>query len=153
MKRRVFAALLASSTIAFAQDKPALRIVVDGIAKEAAACGIKMAAVESAAARALNERGVQVSSDAKDAYLYINVNAYRVMQGSTAVGCTTRLGVNVRGTPDPEPQIRGFKPKAGTYVVLCDAGRLLSGSQRDVSGAVVRALEEDVRSCLAQLSY
>ena len=145
--------LLILAPAAFAQDKPALRIVAEGIGKEAAACGIKTEAVESAAARALNERGVQVSSDARDGYLYINVNAYRVMQGATAVGCTTRLGLSVRGTPDPEPRIRGFKPKAGAYVVLCDAGRLLSGSQRDVSGAVVRALEEDVKSCLGQLSY
>jgi hypothetical protein len=153
MKGCVLAALLALSAAALAQEKPTLRVVVEGVGKEAAGCGIKSGAIESAAARALKERGIQVSSDARDPYLYVNVNAYRVMQGGTAVGCTTRLGVSVRGTPDPEPQVRGFKPKGGMYVVLCDAGRLLSGSQRDVSGAVVRALDEDIKNCLAQLAY
>jgi len=76
-----------------------------------------------------------------------------VMQGSTVVGCTTRLGVSVRGNPDAEPQLGGFRPKAGSYVVLCEAGRLLSGSQRDVAGNVAKAFEADIRSCLAQLSY
>ena len=69
------------------------------------------------------------------------------------VGCTTRLGVSVRGNPDAEPQLGGFRPKAGSYVVLCEAGRLLSGSQRDVAGNVAKAFEADIRSCLAQLSY
>ncbi len=116
-------------------------------------CGIKRGAVESSAARALTSHGIQISTDAKDPYLYVNVNAYRVMQGSTAVGCSTRLGVSVRAAPDPEPQVRGFKSKNATYVVLCEAGRLLSGSQREVPAAVTKALEEDIKHCLAQLSY
>lgn len=161
MRPRLFAgvgvaALLMSLLVShgtLGQDKPALRIVVEGVGKEAAACGIKLAEVESAAARALKSHGIQASTDAKDAYLYVNVNAYRVMQGSAVVGCTTRLGVSVRAIPDPEPQIRGFRSKAATYVVLCDAGKLLSGSQRDVSGAVTKSLEEDIKNCLGQLSY
>jgi hypothetical protein len=83
----------------------------------------------------------------------VNVNAYRVMQGSQAVGCTTRLGVSVRGSANPGPRIGGFSSKDGAYVVLCEAARLLSGAQRDVAGAVNKALEEDIRSCLAQLNY
>ena len=146
----VLAACIDSSQ---AQTGPALRIVVEGVGKDAAACGIKTEAVESVAARALKSHGVQVSTDARHPYLYVNVNAYRVMQGSTAVGCTTRLGVSVRGNPDAEPQLRGFRSKAGTYVVLCDAGKLLSGSQRDVPAAVTKSLEEDIKNCLAQLSY
>ena len=74
----VLAACIDSSQ---AQTGPALRIVVEGVGKEAAACGIKTEAVES-----------------------------------TAVGCTTRLGVSVRGNPDAEPQIRAFRSKAGAYV-------------------------------------
>ena len=146
----VLAACMDSSQ---AQTGPALRIVVEGVGKDAAACGIKTEVIESAAARALKSHGVQVSTDAKDPFLYVNVNAYRVMQGSTAVGCATRLGVSVRGVPDVEPQLRGFRSKAETYVVLCDAGKLLSGSQRDVPAAVTKSLEEDVKNCLAQLAY
>jgi len=147
------AALLAFGAAALAQDKPALRVVVEGVAREATECGIKKGEVESVAARSLKAHGIALSKDAKDPYLYLNVNAYRVMQGSTPVGCTTRIGVSVRAIPDPEPQVRGFKSKAATYVVLCDAGRLISGAQRDVAGAVTKAFEEDIKSCLAQLSY
>ena len=150
MRIKVAAILLACSAASFAQNKPALRVVVEG---EGLECGIKRGAVESTAARALTSHGIQISTDAKDPYLYVNVNAYRVMQGSTAVGCTTRLGVSVRAASDPEPQVRGFKSKSATYVVLCEAGRLLSGSQREVPAAVTRSLEEDIKHCLAQLSY
>lgn len=150
MRIKAAAILLACSAASFAQDKPALRVVVEG---EALECGIKRGAIESSAARALQSHGIQVSTDAKDPHLYVNVNAYRVMQGSTAVGCTTRLGVSVRAVPDPEPQVRGFKSKSAMYVVLCEAGRLLSGSQREVPAAVTKSLEEDIKNCLAQLSY
>jgi hypothetical protein len=153
MKGPVLAGLLALSATSFAQDKPALRVVIEGLGKEETACGIKSAAVESTASRVLANGGVRTSTDAADPYLYINVNAYRVMQGGTAVGCATRVGVSVRAPADREPKVRGFKPKADVYVVLCDAGRLLSGSQRDVSGAVNRALEEDIKACLGRLSY
>jgi hypothetical protein len=124
--------------------------VVEG---EGLECGIKRGTIESTTTRALTSHGIQISSNAKDPYLYVNVNAYRVMQGSTAVGCTTRLGVSVRATSDPEPQVRGFKSRSATYVVLCEAGRLLSGSQREVPAAVTKALEEDIKNCLAQVSY
>jgi hypothetical protein len=148
----LFPLILVSSPVP-GQDRPALRVVIEGAGQEAAECGIKSLALQGAAARALKAHGIQISADPKQPYLYINVNAYRVMQGSTVVGCTTRLGVSVRGNPDAEPQLGGFRPKAGSYVVLCEAGRLLSGSQRDVAGNVAKAFEADIRSCLAQLSY
>ena len=150
MRLQAAAILLACSAASFAQDKPSLRVVVEG---EGLECGIKRGTIESTTTRALTSHGIQVSSNAKDPYLYVNVNAYRVMQGSTAVGCTTRLGVSVRATSDPEPQVRGFKSRSATYVVLCEAGRLLSGSQREVPAAVTKALEEDIKNCLAQVSY
>ena len=127
--------------------------MIEGVGREAIECGIKPLALQGAVARALKAHGIAVSEDPKQPYLYINVNAYRVMQGSTVVGCTTRLGVSVRGSPDAEPQLGGYRSKVGAYVVLCEAGRLLSGSQRDVAGAVAKAFEEDIKSCLAQLSY
>jgi hypothetical protein len=136
-----------------AQDKPALRVVVEGIGSEAVNCGIRKAPIEALAERALKSHGIRISKDARDPYLYLNVNAYRVMQEQVPVGCTTRLGVSVRANPDAEPAVRAFKSKVGTYVVLCDAGRLLSGAVRDVAGAVTKAFEEDIKSCLAQLSY
>ncbi len=127
--------------------------MIEGVGREAIECGIKLLALQGAVARALKAHGIAVSEDPKQPYLYINVNAYRVMQGSTVVGCTTRLGVSVRGSPDAEPQLGGYRSKVGAYVVLCEAGRLLSGSQRDVSGAVAKAFEEDIKGCLAQLAY
>lgn len=136
-----------------AQDKPALRVVVEGIGTEAVNCGIRKVPIEALAERALKSHGIQVSKDAKQPYLYLNVNAYRVMQEQVPVGCTTRLGVSVRSVPEAEPVTRGFKSKAGSYVVLCDAGRLLSGGMREVAGAVTKAFEEDIKSCLSQLSY
>jgi len=127
--------------------------MIEGVGREAIECGIKPLALQGAVARALKAHGIAVSADPKQPYLYINVNAYRVMQGSTVVGCTTRLGVSVRGSPDAEPQLGGYRSKVGAYVVLCEAGRLLSGSQRDVAAAVAKAFEEDIKSCLAQLAY
>jgi hypothetical protein len=147
----VAALLISQSTLA--QEKPALRVVVEGVGPEAVNCGIKASAIEAVAARALKSHGIQVSKDARHPYLYLNVNAYRVMQDQIPVGCTTRLGVSVRSVPEPEPVTRGFKSKAGTYVVLCDAGRLLSGSVREVAGAVTKAFEEDIKSCLGALQY
>lgn len=153
MRTPVVCALLAFAAGAFAQDKPALRVVVEGLGPETAACGIGRPAIESVAGRTLKAHNVAVSKDAKGAYLYLNVNAYRVMQGDTAVGCTTRLGVSVRGPVAPEPRIGAFSSKSGAYVVLCEAGKLLSGSQREMAGAVIKALEQDIKSCLAQLNY
>jgi hypothetical protein len=156
--KRIFAAatmaaLVAGSQLSFAQGKPMLRVVVEGVGQEAEACGIQAAAIESTAVQALKQHGIQVSSDSRDPYLNLNVNAYRVMQASKVVGCTTRLGVSVRGHAGTEPPIRRFKSKAGAYVVLCDAGRLLSGSRRDVAAAVTRAFEEDIKACLGELNY
>jgi len=153
VKPAVAVLLAACSAAAFAQEKPPLRVMIEGVGREAIECGIKPLALQGAVARALKAHGIAVSGDPKQPYLYINVNAYRVMQGSTVVGCTTRLGVSVRGSPDAEPQLGGYRSKVGAYVVLCEAGRLLSGSQRDVAGAVAKAFEEDIKSCLAQLAY
>jgi hypothetical protein len=122
------------------------------VAQEAEACGITRAALESSAAGALKAHRIEVSSAAAAA-LHVNVNAYRVMQASRVVGCTTRLGVSVRGAVDPQSRIGGFGSKTGAYLVLCEAGRLFSGAQRDVANAVTKALEEDVKTCLAQLNY
>lgn len=150
MKLGLFLALFAAG--ALAQDKPALRIVVDGVVKEAAACGLGVPAIEAVATRTLKSHNIAVSKNPADPYLYLNVNAYRVMQGADVVGCTTRIGVSVRGAAR-EGTVRGFKPKADAYVVVCEAGRLLSGAQRDIVAAVTRAFEQDIKSCLSQLSY
>jgi|SRR6185436_3014037 len=153
MARVLLAFLLAACTPAtIAQGKPALRILVEGVTKEAEACGIRQAAIEAAALKALNERGVQVSADAKDPYLYLNVNAYRVLQESKAVGCTMRLGVSVRVESDSQPY-GAFRARSGAYVVLCEAGRLISGAQREVAGAIAKSFQEDIKACLAQLQY
>lgn len=150
MKLGLFLALFAAG--ALAQDKPALRIVVDGVVKEAAACGLGVPAIEAVATRTLKSHNIAVSKNPADPYLYLNVNAYRVMQGADVVGCTTRIGVSVRGAAG-EGTVRGFKPKADAYVVVCEAGRLLSGAQRDIVAAVTRAFEQDIKSCLSQLRY
>ena len=151
---RVFLTLLlaACAQSALGQAKPALRILVEGVTKEAEACGVRQAALESLAMKALNEHGIQVSADAKDPYLYLHVNAYRVLQESKAVGCTTRLGVSVRVDSDSQPY-GAFRAKSGAYVVLCEAGRLISGAQREVAAAVTKSFQEDIKSCLAQLAY
>lgn len=146
------AALMVSQPI-LAQDKPALRVVIEGLGQESAACGIGRPAIEAVAGRSLQAHKVAVSKDAQGAYLYLNVNAYRVMQGDTAVGCTTRIGVSVRGPAGSEARIGAFSSKTGGYVVLCEVGRLLSGSQREVAGAVTKAFEQDIKSCLGQLNY
>ena len=138
---------------AVAQDKPALRVVVEGIGTEAAACGMSQTALESLAVQALGKHGIAASTDPKAPYLYLNVNAYRVMSGAKVVGCTTRLGVSVRASAEAAPAVRGFKSRTGAYVALCDAGRLLSGSLREVPRAVNKAFEEDIQACLNQLSY
>jgi len=147
------AALLLGSGLALAQGKPMVRVVLEGVGQEASACGIRAAAIESLAVQVLNKHGIQVSADAGHPYLYLNINAYRVMQGSRFVGCTTRLGVSVRASLNANPLVGAIRSKAGAYAVLCDAARLLSGSQRDVAGAVTKAFEEDIASCLGQLSY
>jgi hypothetical protein len=150
--RVVIILLLAPAAAALAQAKPSLRILVDGVTREAEACGIRQAAIESTAQKALNQHGIQVSADAKDPYLYLHVNAYRVLQESKAVGCTTRLGVSVRVESDSQPY-GAFRAKSGAYVVLCEAGRLLSGAQREVAAAITKSFQEDIKSCLAQLQY
>lgn len=150
MKLGLFLALFAAG--ALAQDKPALRIVVDGVVKEAAACGLGVPAIEAVATRTLKSHNIAVSKNPADPYLYLHVNAYRVMQGADVVGCTTRIGASVRAAAG-EGTVRGFKPKVEGYVVVCEAGRLLSGAQREIVAAVMRAFEQDIKSCLSQLSY
>lgn len=149
--RALTIALLASGA-ALAQPKPALRILVDGVTREAEQCGIQQKAIESAAVRALNQHGIQVSADANDPYLYLHVNAYRVLQDAKAVGCTMRLGVSVRVESDSQPH-GAFRAKSGAYLVLCEAGRLLSGAQREVAAAIAKSFQEDIKACLAQLQY
>lgn len=150
MRLALFLALFAGS--ALAQDRPALRIVIEGVVKEAAACGLGTPAIEAVATRTLKAHNIVVSRDPAAPYLYLHVNAYRVMQGTDVVGCTTRIGVSVRGAAG-EGTVRGFKPKGEAYVVVCEAGRLLSGAQRDIVAAVTRAFEQDIKSCLSQVSY
>jgi hypothetical protein len=145
-------AILLFTGVAVGQGKPALRVVLDGIGPEAAACGISGPAIQAVAARTLKSHGINVSTDAADPYLYVNLNAYRVMQGETVVGCATRLGVSVRAATN-DATVRGFKPKTEAYVVVCEAGRLLSGAQRELPGAVNKAFEQDIKSCLSQLRY
>jgi hypothetical protein len=130
-----------------------LRIVVDGVGKEAAACGIGTAAIQTLAERSLKSHGIQISQDARDPYLYLHVNAYRVMQGADIVGCTTRIGVSVRARVSADAALRGLKPKGETYVVACESGRLLSGAVREMAGAVAKGFEQDIKTCLSQLSY
>lgn len=137
---------------ALAQDKPALRIVVDGVVREAAACGLGVPAIEAVAARTLRSHDIAVSKNPADPYLYLHVNAYRVMQGVDVVGCSTRIGVSVRAGAG-QGTVPGFKPKGEAYVVVCETGRLLSGAQREIVMAVTRAFEQDIKSCLSQLSY
>lgn len=150
--RVVIILLLTPVAAVLAQPKPSLRILVDGVTREAEACGIRQAAIEATALKALNQHGVQVSADAKDPYLYLHVNAYRVLQDSKAVGCTTRLGVSVRVESDSQPY-GAFRAKSGAYVVLCETGRLISGAQREVAAAISKSFQEDIKSCLAQLTY
>lgn len=150
MRFVLFLALFASG--ALAQDKPAVRIVIEGLTKEAAACGLGTPAIEAVATRTLKSHGIAVSKDSAAPYLYLNINAYRVMQGADVVGCTTRIGVSVRAAAG-EGTVRGFKPKGEAYVVVCEAGRLLSGAQREIVAAVTRAFEQDIKGCLSQLSY
>ena len=150
MKGYLLLAVLLSGT-AFAQGKPALRLVMDGLGAEAAACGVSGPAIQAVATRTLKSHGISLSSDAADPYLYINVNAYRVMQADAVVGCTTRLGVSVRAVSSEA--VRGFKAKSEAYIVLCEAGRLLSGAQRELAAAVNKAFEQDIKACLSQLSY
>jgi hypothetical protein len=130
-----------------------LRIVVDGAGSEAAACGIGTPAIQALAERALKSHAIQVSQDARDPYLYLHVNAYRVMQGADIVGCTTRIGVSVRARVSADAALRGLKPKGETYVVACESGRLLSGAVREMAGAVAKGFEQDIKACLSQLSY
>jgi hypothetical protein len=153
MRYGFLTALMAFSALSLAQEKPALRVVVEGVGSEAVNCGIRKSAIEQVVARTLKTHGITLSKDESHPYLYVNVNAYRVMQDQTPVGCTTRLGVSVRAHPNPEPVVRGFRSNVGTYAVLCEAGRLLSGAQREVAAAVSKTLEEDIKKCLSQLSY
>jgi hypothetical protein len=153
MKRFCATALLLWSGLALAQGKPALRVVVEGVGAEAAACGLTRVALESIAGQVLRKHGIGISTEPQDAYLYVNVNAYQVMQGSKPVGCAMRIGVSVRASAGEAPAVPGFRSKAGAYVALCDAAQLLSGGQRDVAAAIKKAFEEDIRRCLAQLTY
>jgi hypothetical protein len=130
-----------------------LRIVVDGVGKEAAACGIGTPAIQALAERSLKSHGIQIAQEARDPYLYLHVNAYRVMQGADIVGCTTRIGVSVRARVSADAALRGLKPKGEAYVVACESGRLLSGAVREMAGAVAKGFEQDINTCLSQLSY
>ena len=130
-----------------------MRVLVDGVGNEAAACGIGTPAIQALAERSLKSHGIQVSQDARDPYLYLHVNAYRVMQGGDIVGCTTRIGVSVRARVSADAALRGLKPKGETYVVACESGRLLSGAVREMAGAVAKGFEQDIKTCLSQLSY
>ena len=132
--------LAACAQAALSQSKPSLRVLVEGVTREAEACGIRQAAIEATALKVLNQHGIQVSVDAKDPYLYLHVNAYRVLQESKAVGCTTRLGVSVRVESDSQPY-GAFRAKSGAYVVLCEAGRLISGAQREVAAAIAKSFQ------------
>lgn len=147
------ALFLIAASHAGAQDKPVLRVVIEGVGQEAAACGIGVPALEAVATRTLRTHGVAVTRDPGAPYLYLNVNAYRVLQGSAVVGCTTRIGVSVRATAAAAGAVRGFRPKTHAYMVVCEEGRLLSGATHEMTAAVTRGLEQDIRSCLGQLAY
>jgi len=153
-KRSLFMALLLLlASNLNAQEERTLRVVVEGVGREAAACGIGIPALEAVAARTLKTYGVAVTRDPTAAYLYLNVNAYRVLQGSAVVGCTTRIGVSVRSAASAGGVLRGFRPKTHAHLVVCEEGRLLSGALHEMTAAVTRGLEQDIKSCLGQLSH
>jgi hypothetical protein len=153
VKRHHLLLLLLACGPSAAQDKPSLRVVLEGVGQEAAACGLGTQAIQAVALRTLKSHGINTSQDARDPYLYLHLNAYRVMQGADIVGCTTRIGVSVRARVSADAALRGLKPKGEAYVVACESGRLLSGAVREMAGAVAKGFEQDIKSCLSQLSY
>lgn len=53
-----------------------LSVVVEDVGSQAAACGVKQAAIEAAAAKSLTDAGLKVLKNSdEDTYLYVNVNA------------------------------------------------------------------------------
>jgi hypothetical protein len=145
--------LLLPCAPAAAQEKASLRVVVDGVGAEATACGLSTQAIQSVGQRSLKSHGVALSQEARDPYLYLHVNAYRVMQGADIVGCTTRIGVSVRARVSADAVLRSFRSKGDAYVVACEAGRLISGAVREMASAVGKGFEQDIKTCLAQLNY
>src|SRR4051812_735912 len=123
--RLILAAAVLCTSLANAQQKPALHILVETADQEATQCGITKESMGSAALLALREKGVQASATLTNPYLYISHSA---ILGAQRSECLVSVLVSVRAINLERPSAYGAFNTRRAYgsSVLCDSGGLLT---------------------------
>jgi hypothetical protein len=143
----------AVSAEAFAQTRgtrPSLRILVENLASDAAACGITKESLQNEAARVLRNNGVRMAGTNErpmPLVLYLNVNVLNTRNGFCVAN--TRAAVKAY-----EPQVanssQGFRTRDGIVEhVFCDNGVIEIWPRGNGKPSV----EDAVNGCLGQIDY
>lgn len=124
-----------------AQQIPPLKLTVEALGPEAAACGVDEAGLEATARSAARYNKITLSDSAAN-FLYVNVNI--VSAGST---CLSNISVDITGYSSV---LFGGIAKFAK-VVFCHAGAV--GSTTKISGSrdILETLRQGVDRCLAKL--
>ena len=141
-----------------AQSARALHVVVDGLSKQAGACGIEASSIESAAERTLRARGIRVltSMASPYSYLYIGANVKMLRRGGEASpACMVHARVEVVGVSPTQAPVGGFKgaqPRRNTVeAILCATTGTSRGSPRDMGARFAVDLGQRIERCLANV--
>ena len=134
-----------------AQQRPAVKIVIEDLDQDAATCGILKSSLESIAALTLRNNGIQVVETLTNPYFYVRATMQPISQGNQFVGCAAYLGVSlVASVPAPTGR---FKPRRWVGAQLCENSQILSGAPPRFSRSMENSLEQIIKFCLGSLDY
>lgn len=149
----VLAALAALGQPALAgDDRPALRIVVEGLSRSAHKCEVTGSGLEQRSAEILDRNGVRPAPAGEyvEPYLYVNVNVVAAPNG-----CLMGHIVSVQSNDFKTDGIGRFRRRAapGVQQVLCTSGGLATAPHGMSGTYLIELVEADIRDCLGRLEY
>lgn len=131
---------------AYAQSKPQLAVVLDGIDADAKQCGIEENTITSAANLVLRQNGVSVGN-LTDPYLYINVNVLP----STTGQCVFSLSVDILASTN-QRTVGAFTARSPD-LVLCRKGNIARVDRINAPSRAMDIVERLTKVCLGSLSF
>ena len=144
---------------AAAQAVSGLHVIVDELSRDALACGIEEASIESAAAGALREHGIRVVAELASPYSYLYIAAKVGLlgnAGNASLHCVVHARVeviDVAPTQAPVGGFKGLKSRRGTTeAVQCSSSVTSTGPAADLRRDFAGKLEQTIQRCLANMT-
>ncbi len=136
------------SPMAYADDRPALQILVDEPGDEGIKCGVTQQTMLAPALQALKDIDADFQKEFSSPYLYIQAD-FRFRDEPRL--CSWRGGLSIRALPTTDRHER-FPQSGFERVLLCEAE--LSGSaSNNVSKSLSDNVQDYLKACLAAVKY